>query len=148
MHNKSQGHEQKTMKIIKIVTIIALFGLFLIPDSAKAQTRTKISNGVYLVNYANTWTIEDDNTQQCITLSIDKREDRSGRPVYDILCGNKYTKGVAKTALKRGITSALSAAGAALGGPGGAKLGAIISTYVNSIASNIYDDVCDYYKDK
>lgn len=33
MHNKSQGHEQKTMKIIKFVTIIALFGLFLIPDS-------------------------------------------------------------------------------------------------------------------
>ena len=68
--------------------------------------------------------------------------------MYDILCGNKYTKGVAKTALKGGITSALSAAGAALGGPGDAKLGAIISTYVNSIASNIYDDVCDYYKDK
>ena len=136
---------KKTMKIIKFVTIIALFGLFLIPDSAKAQTRTKISNGVYLVNYANTWTIEDDNTQQCITLSIDKREDRSGRPVYDILCGNKYTKGVAKTALKGGITSALSAAGAALGVP---ELGARIGKYVNSIASDIYDDVCDYFKDK
>lgn len=128
--------------------MIALLAFFLVPSNANAQRRTKISDGVYIVNYANTWTIEDDNTQQSISLSVDKREDRSGRPVYDILCGNKYTKGVAKTALKGGITSALSAAGAALGGPGGATLGAVISTYVNSIASNIYDDVCDYYKDK
>ena len=128
--------------------MIALLAFFLVPSNANAQRRTKISDGVYIVNYANTWTIEDDNTQQSISLSVDKREDRSGRPVYDILCGNKYTKGVAKTALKGGITSALSAAGAALGGPGGATLGAVISTYVNSIDSNIYDDVCDYYKDK
>lgn len=136
------------MKIIKFITIIALFGLFFIPDAAKAQTRTKISNGVYLVNYANTWTIEDDNTQQCITLSIDKREDRSGHPVYDILCGNKYTKGVAKAALQSGITSALSAVGAYYGGPKGAAFGATISRYANLIALNIYDDVCDYFKDK
>ena len=130
------------------MAMIALLAFIFVPSNANAQRRTKISDGVYIVNYANTWTIEDDNTQQCISLSVDKREDHSGRPVYDILCGNKYTKGVAKTALKGGITSALSAAGAALGGPAGAKLGAVISTYVNSIASNIYDDVCDYYKDK
>ena len=136
------------MKSVRLITMIALLAFFLVPSNANAQRRTKISDGVYIVNYANTWTIEDDNTQQSISLSVDKREDRSGRPVYDILCGNKYTKGVAKTALKGGITSALSAAGAALGGPGGATLGAVISTYVNSIASNIYDDVCDYYKDK
>lgn len=37
---------------------------------------------------------------------------------------------------------------AAIGGLGGVALGATISTYVNSITSNIYDDVCDYYKDK
>lgn len=135
------------MKNIKFMTI-ALLAFFLIPGNADAQTRTKISDGVYLVNYANTWTIEDDNTQQCITLSVNKREDRSGRPVYDVLCGNKYTKGLTKTALQGGITYALSAAGASLGGPGGAALGATISRYVNSIASNIYDDVCDYYKDK
>ncbi len=136
------------MKNINYFTIIAFLAFFLIPSNVNAQKKTKISDGVYLVNYANTWTIEDENTQQCISLSIDKREDRSGRPIYDIFCGNKYTKGVAKTALQSGITSALSAAGAALGGPGGAALGATISRFVNSIASNIYDDVCNYYKDK
>lgn len=136
------------MKNINYFTIIAFLAFFLIPSNVNAQKKTKISDGVYLVNYANTWTIEDENTQQCISLSIDKREDRSGRPIYDIFCGNKYTKGVAKTALQRGITSALSAAGAALGGPGGAALGETISRFVNSIASNIYDDVCNYYKDK
>lgn len=135
------------MKKILLVAIAAL-ALFMIPNTANAQKKTKIADGVYLVTYGKTAVIEDDNTQQSISLSVDKREDSSGRPVYDILCGNKYTKGLAKTALKAGITSALSAAGAALGGPGGAALGATISAYVNSIASNIYDDVCDYYKEK
>lgn len=131
-----------------IVALIAVFAFLFITDNANAQKKTKIADGVYLVTYGKTAVIEDDNTQQSISLSVEKREDSSGRPVYDVLCGNKYTKGLAKTALKGGITSALSAAGAALGGPGGAALGATISAYVNSIASNIYDDVCDYYKDK
>ena len=131
-----------------LVIILSVFAFLLIPCNANAQKKTKISDGVYLVTYGKTAVIEDDNSQRSISLSVEKHEDRSGRPVYDVLCGNKYTKDLAKTALKAGITSALSAAGASLGGPGGAALGATISAYVNSIASNIYDDVCDYYKDK
>jgi len=131
-----------------LLVIIAALALFMTHSTANAQKKTKIADGVYLVTYGKIAVIEDDNTQQSISLSVEKRKDSSGRPVYDVLCGNKYTKGLAKTALKGGITSALSAAGAALGGPGGAALGATISAYVNSIASNIYDDVCDYYKDK
>lgn len=131
-----------------LLFIIAVLALFLIPNTANAQKRTKLADGIYLVTYGNTAVIEDDNSQQSISLSIERREDNSGRPIYDLLCGNKYTKGLAKTALQSAISYGLASAGAALGGTAGAAFGAYVSKYTNSIASNIYDDVCNYYKDK
>lgn len=149
------------------LAIIAVFTLLMIPNNADAKKRTKISDGVYLVSYGNTFVIEDDNSLQSkslINLSVKRREDESGRPIYDILCGNKYTKDIAKTSLKLALTSVITTsaasiggavAGAATNGAGavagaakGAAIGAIISDYAKSIASNIYDDVCDYYKDR
>lgn len=130
-----------------LTLIIALLSIF-IGVNASAQTRTKISDGVYLVRYGNTAVIEDENSQRSISLSVEKHEDNYGQIVYDIFCGNKYTKGIAKTALKGAIAAALTSAGSALGGPGGATLGATISAYANSIASNIYDDVCSYYGER
>ena len=133
--------------------IVVLFTLLLcIPMFAE---RYRIGDGLTLVTYGNTAVIEDDNTQQSISLSIERHEDSSGRPIYDLFCGNKYTKGVAKTSLQVAIsyiiTSAASSMGAAAGPGGavaGATIGATVSKYASNIASNIYDDVCDYYKDR
>ncbi|MDE5560820.1 MAG: hypothetical protein K2J00_03295 [Bacteroidaceae bacterium] len=122
----------------------------MIPNNADAQKRTKIKDGVYLVSYGNTFVIEDDNSQQSktlVNLSVKRHEDKSGRIVYDILCGNKYTKDIAKTYLKLTLSSVITSAAAAIGGAGGAAVGGVISTYATSIASNIYDDVCNYYQD-
>lgn len=130
--------------------IIAIFALLMIPNNADAQKRTKIKDGVYLVSYGNTFVIEDDNSQQSkplVNLSVKRHEDKSGRPIYDILCGNKYTKDIAKTSLKLTLSSVITSAATTIGGVGGAAVGGIISTYATSIASNIYDDVCNYYKD-
>lgn len=128
-----------------LVSILTLLG---ISFNADAQKRTKISDGVYLVSYGNTAVIEDDNNQRSISIEVQKKEDNSGRIVYDIFCGNKYTKGIIKTALKGAISSALVAAGSAISGGSGAVLAGTISAYANSIASNIYDDVCAYYGDR
>ena len=153
------------MKKYIFVLVAFIACLFAVTD-VSAQKRSKIKDGVYLVSYGNTYIIEDDNSQQSkplIKLSVERREDKSGRPVYDILCGNKYTKDIAKTSLKLALSSVITSAAAAIGGAvggastggagavagaaKGAAIGGVISSYATSIASNIYDDVCNYYKD-
>lgn len=123
-----------------------------------AQERTRIADGLYLVRYGNTAVIEDDIHQCTLQLKVEKtnQTDSHGQAVYNLFCGNKYTKGVAKTTMKAAIsaliTKASAALGTAVGGPGGTAagitVGAFISQYANSIASNFYDDVCDYFSDK
>ena len=115
--------------------------------------RYRIGEGLTLITYGNTAVIEDDNSQQSISLSVERREDNNGRPVYDVFCGNKYTKGIMKTSLQLAITSIITTVAASIGssaGPGGtvagASMGATVSKYANNIASNIYDDVCKYFE--
>ncbi|MBQ8939120.1 MAG: hypothetical protein IJ047_02725 [Paludibacteraceae bacterium] len=137
---------------MKKVIVVLLTLVMCIPLFAE---RYRIGDGLTLVTYGNTAVIEDDNTQQSISLSIERREDSNGRPVYDLFCGNKYTKGIMKTSLQVAISSIITSAAASVGASGGpagaaagASIGATISKYANNIASNIYDDVCDYYKDR
>lgn len=148
------------------LAIIAVLAFLMIPNTADAQKRTKISNGLYLVSYGNTYVIEDDNSQQSkpfVTITVERRKNSFGQEVYDVLCANKYTKDIAKTALKKALNTAIvsaaskigaAAAGGATGGAAaiagaasGAAIGQRISSYATSIASNIYDDVCNYYRD-
>ena len=118
--------------------------------------RYSFGKGITLVTYGNTAVIEDDNTQQSISLSIEKREDSYGQSVYDVMCGNQYTKGVTKQLLKDVLSVAIPAAAEAIGTSStfgaasgvGASIGVAITPYVNSIVSNIYDDVCNYFGDR
>lgn len=138
-----------------LIALVAVLAFVLSSNEVDAQQRTKLADGFYLVKYGNTYTIEDDKTQQCITLSVERRKDNYGRPIYDIFCGNKYTKGLIKTTLQSGITRAFTSAGAAIGASvsggaatvTGASIGAFLSRYANDLASLIYDDICDYYGD-
>ena len=141
----NQAKIEMKKSIVMVFSIICL--LFVSTNVANAQEWTKIGDGLYLVSYGNTAVIEDDIHQCTLNLKVEKsdRKDSNGRPLYDFFCGNKYTKGIAKTGLKSAITAGLTAAGAYIGGPSGAAAGATIAQYANSIASNFYDDVCDYF---
>ena len=95
-------------KMKKIIVILLALVAY-IPAFAE---RYSLGDGLTLVTYGNAAVIEDDNTQQSIYLSIDKREDSSGRPVYDLFCGNNYTKGIMKTSLQVAISSMITTAAA------------------------------------
>ncbi|MDE7377554.1 MAG: hypothetical protein K2N13_01150 [Paraprevotella sp.] len=119
----------------KIFAFVVCF-FALANSSMQAQQRTKIKDGVYLVSYGNTFVVEDDINQRSIQLRVDRKQDNSGRPVYDILCGNKLTKAIAQTALKGAIRYALVQTGVA----------AWVTPYATTIAGLAYDAVCEYYK--
>ena len=115
-----------------IVILIAIIGFLGISNTATAQTRTKLADGIYLVNYGNKFGIENVKTQQCINLSVTKKSDG----LYEVLCGNNYSKTVAKysiaTAVAGGVT-ALTGGNAWLGG------------LASAISTQVYEDVCKYY---
>ena len=111
--------------------------LFAISSSASAQKRVKISDGVYLFSYGNSFVIESDKKQMCepIQLRVEKKQESNGYTTYDLFCGNKVTKGIAKTALSGAIATTLTSSGVA----------AWVTPFAVSIANSIYDEVCDYY---
>lgn len=121
----------KKIIILFIITIISSF-------NAAAQQRTKMADGIYLVSYGNTFVIENEKLQRTETLSITKKENSLGEEVYEVLCGNKYSKTVAKYALSGAVSAALTASGVASWASGLAA----------ALTSTIYDDICDYYEEK
>ena len=110
-------------------------------STVSAQDRMKLYDGVYIVKYGNTYTIEDDNTKMCVSLSVaqEQIDYKNGKAVYEVVC-NKWTRRVAKEALKFTITDAIKAV--ATGGSNA------ILKVAGSAAGWIYDDVCDYYEEK
>lgn len=125
-----------------LLVIMVLLGMTPI---VSAQQRTKIIDGVYLVRYGNTAVVEDDINQMTWNLSVtaeattDNMGRKVGEYVYTFACGNKYTKGLTKFALKGAIVTTLTSATVGAG--------AITADVAATIALIYYDDVCDYYKD-
>ncbi len=119
-----------------ILVVIAFIVCFFSVTNVFAQTRTKIREGVYLVSYGNTFVIEDDVNQRSVQLQVEQKQDKSGRPVYDVLCGNKVIKEIAKTALKGAISSVLASSGVA----------AWVIPFAATVANLAYDSICNYYK--
>lgn len=125
-----------------LLVIMVLLGMTPI---VSAQQRTKIIDGVYLVRYGNTAVVEDDINKMTWNLSVtaEAKTDNMGRKVgeyvYTFACGNKYTKGLTKLALKGAIVTTLTSATVGAG--------AITADVAATIALIYYDDVCDYYKD-
>lgn len=106
--------------------------------SAFAQQRTKIAEGITLVRYGNTAVIEDDIHQKTWKLSVEREKNKVGEWVYNVACGNKYTKAVAKFAVERAIKALLVQTG----------VGASVSNVAARIATTFYDDVCDYFGER
>lgn len=122
---------------MKRFLIVLLFFCVTI-GSAFAQQRTKIAEGITLVRYGNTAVIEDDIHQKTWKLSVEREKNKVGEWVYNVACGNKYTKAVAKFAVSAAIKALLVQSG----------VGASISGATASIAMVFYDDVCDYFGER
>ena len=109
-----------------------------------AQQRTKIIDGVYLVRYGNTAVVEDDINNLTWNLSVyaeekkDSKDRSTGEMIYELACGNKYTKNLTKWTLNAAIATSLMA----VAGP----YGAVTAGVATSIASVFYEDVCNYYE--
>lgn len=110
--------------------------------AAFATNKHSLGNGVSLVQYGNTWVIEDNNRQMSISVEIAQAgiDRKNNEMMYNVIC-NGTTKRVAKWALKSAITEGVAAAAAS----GGSSL--IVSASAAAV-DIIYDEACDYWKEK
>lgn len=129
------------MKIfLRTACLLAMFVAFSL--TSKADNRTNLGNGVSLVQYGNTWIIEDNNRGMSISVEITQAgiDRRNNEMMYNVVC-NGITKTVVKSALKWAIKSGIEAAAV--------SEGTSLVVSVTSAAINlIYDKACDYWKDK
>lgn len=109
---------------------------------ASAQTKTRISDGLYLVRYGNTAVIEDETNQRSISIEVTQevKNRQSGEIVYKVVCG-KWTKRVAKYALKTAVAQGIRAAAVSNGT-------SLIVSGAATAAEWIYDDLCEYFGEK
>ena len=122
---------------------VFLFLAFLLTGSAVlAQQKTKIQDGLYVVNYAGTYVIEDEVNQRSISIEItqERIDNRNNETMYKVVCG-KWTKRVVKTglnyAIKEGIKHTATTGGSSL----------MISA-IGTLTQWIYDDACEYWEKK
>lgn len=127
------------MKNKLFFTITLLIVMF--ATTLSAQERMKLYDGVYIVKYGNTYTIEDNNTKMCISISVaqEQIDYENGKAIYEVAC-NKWTRRVAQEALKYSIEEAFAAA---VVNPNAAVVG-----YVAKAAAWAYEDICDHYGEK
>lgn len=125
--------EQHNTEMRKIVILIAL--LFMVMGEMFAQQRTPIMEGLTLVRYGNTVVVEDDVNQRTWAISVTREKNQAGEWVYKVMCENKYSKAVVKSALSAAISGAVASTG----------VGSFAAGVAGKISGLIYDDVCDYF---
>lgn len=96
----------------------------------QANNKTELDSGIYLVQYGDTYVIENDNTRQTVKIRVVK-----SATLYDVFCGDTLFRSVAKAGLQATIEGAITAA---TGSPSGWLSGAIAA----DAAGRIYDWVC------
>ena len=114
--------------------MIAIIAIICCAETASAQQRTKVADGIYMVTYGNVTVIENDNTQQTVQIKVQKKSDT----MYDILCGDTVVKSVAKTGLKAGLAYAIQTYTTI---PAWVSGGAI-----NWIVDKAYEGACNYFR--
>lgn len=112
--------------------MIALIAIICCAETASAQQRSKVDEGVYLVTYGNVTVIENDNTQQSVQIKVVKSDN-----MYDILCGDTVVKTVAKAGLIEGITAVIDYT---------AIPRWVSRAVVGHIVNKVYDSICNYYR--
>ncbi len=119
--------------LLTVVAVLCFWG------AVNAQQRTKLYDGVYIVNYGGgVYSIENDHTQQCISISIaqDYIDRANNQKVYKVVCN-----GVTKRVVKRGIKEAIKIGITYVGISGPAK--DHIVDIASGAANVVYDGLCD-----
>ena len=102
-------------------------------QTAFAQQRIEVADGVYLTTYGNVTLVENDNTQQSVTIKVEKSEN-----LYDIMCGDTVVKTVAKAAIQEGIAYAVQSYTAIPRW--------VTRAVVNRIVDKAYEGVCRAFR--
>ncbi len=127
----------------KILCILMLvFGVSFVVSASNVNSQDKktYSSGKVVVSGSGRYyEIIDNVNNVCIYLEIEEEKTSRGT-FYHLMCENKVTKNVAKTALKGAVASIVTAATS----PSAAAAPAI-GAVAWDIAGGIYDEVCDYY---
>lgn len=122
-----------------LLLVVAIFTLC--NFAANAQQRTKLYDGVYIVNYGGgTYGIEDDRTQQCISISIAQEyiDRENNRTFYKVVCG-KWSQRVVKTGIKAAVEYV---------GKKTAGAGTKIAKVIGKAAEWIYEDFCESWESR
>lgn len=88
--------------------------------------------------------IVDNTNNVCIIVTATTHKNSAGQVLYDLACGNKYTKNITKLGLKAAIATVITTAASSVG-PTGTAAGAAISAVATTIAGDAYDDMCNYF---
>ena len=124
-------------KFLLALLVVICFG----GAAANAQQRTKLYDGVYIVNYGGgTYGIEDDSTQQCISISIaqDYIDRSNNQKMYKVVCG-KWSKRVVKAGINAAVAYGITQT---------AGTGTKIVKAAGTAANWIYEDFCEYWESK
>lgn len=125
---------------------LALFIMILgVVSSAFAETKSYKNGEVTAYLSGNRVEVVDNNNNTCIVITATTHRNSAGETLYNLACGNKYTKNLTKLALKTAIATLITGA-ASTAGPGGTATGAAIRAVATSIAGDAYDDMCNYFE--
>lgn len=129
------------MKRIGMILLCFISFLF-IGEEAFAQQKTKIKDGLYIVDYGGKYVIEDNVNQRSISITIaqQRKDIQSSEEMYQVVCGS-FSKVVTKFALKTAVKEGIRQAGAT----GGTSL---FVSLAGDIASWLYDKSCTYWERK
>lgn len=133
----------KNIMRMKKLLMILIFFLGIIPKIFADEKNYK--NGqVTAYLSGNRVEIVDNVNNVCVVVNVTSRKNSVGETIYNLACGNKYTKNIAKLGLRAAIESMVRSAASTAAGP---AAGAVIGSVAGSIASDAYDDICKYFGD-
>ena len=113
-------------------------------SSAFADTRSYNNGQVTAYLSGDRVEIVDNNNNTCIVITATTHRNAAGEMLYNLACGNKYTKNLTKLALRTAIGTLITSA-ASIAGPTGTAAGAAISAVAMSIAGDAYEDMCNHF---
>lgn len=124
-----------------IVIFVMVLGVV---SSAFADTRSYNNGQVTAYLSGDRVEIVDNNNNTCIVITATTHRNSAGETLYNLACGNKYTKNLTKLALRTAIGTLITSA-ASVAGPTGTAAGAAISAVAMSIAGDAYEDMCNHF---
>ncbi|MDE5829763.1 MAG: hypothetical protein K2H48_07245 [Duncaniella sp.] len=109
-------------------------------STAFAEEKTYRNGEVTAYLSGNRAEIVDNTNNVCIIVSVSRTKSLTGEWLYEFACNNKTTKRLTKLALHGAIAAGISAVASP-------ATTAAISSVVNVVADDIYDEICEYYKE-